>query len=137
MIVRYQSNSWNATAIKSNDEPETHRKTTLLDLGKTRWAERQNAYTHFHQAYEHIVHALEIVYDLPHDAGYDQNLLEPWSCETKSRASSLLSAIKNFDFIATFCTVYLTLSHLHPVTMKLQSRTGDIIEVFDMVRVTS
>ena len=101
--MRYQSTSWNTTAIKSNDEPDIHRKKPLLNLCKTRWAERQIAYTHFHQAYEHIVQALEvIVYDLHHDAGYDENLLGPWSRGTKSRASSFLSAITNFDFVAKF-----------------------------------
>ena len=136
--MRYQSNSWNVTAIKSNDEPDTHRKTTLLDLGKTRWAERQNAYTHFHQAYESIVHALEIVYDLPHDAGYDQTSSNRGAVKRSLEHHHFCLQSQTLTSLQLFAqSVYLTLSHLHPVTMKLQSRTGDIIEVFDMVRVTS
>ena len=37
--------------VMSTDELHAHRKQPLLNLCRTRWAERQDAYLHFHQAY--------------------------------------------------------------------------------------
>ena len=33
----------------------------LIDLCKTRWAERQNAYRHFYQCFKFVVTALEVI----------------------------------------------------------------------------
>ena len=46
--------------IKQNVVNDTKRK-PLLDLCKTRWAERQGAYHHFYQAYVYITEALELI----------------------------------------------------------------------------
>ena len=47
--------------VMSTDEPHAHRKKPILNLCLTRWVERQDAYLHFHQAYPHIVHSLEVI----------------------------------------------------------------------------
>ena len=52
--------------IKHNITDDTKRK-PLLDLCKTRWAERQDTYRHFYQAYIFIAESLELI-------GYRQHL---------------------------------------------------------------
>ena len=74
------------------------------------------------------------MHGLHYDSGYDKNLFGPWQHETKRRASSLLAALTDFDFIMTFTPGYNSLSHMHGITVKLQSRAADIIEANPMVQ---
>lgn len=120
--------------IIKHDVPNSKKKQPLLNLCQTRWAERHDAYDHFHRFYPHIITCLEIIaYGLHHDSGYQENLLSPWSPDTKKRASSLLGALTDFSFIMVFITVFHALSHLEGVTVKLQGRTVDIIQAHKMV----
>jgi len=54
-------------AIVTCNVVEEIRRKPLLDLCKTRWAERQSAYEHFYQAFVFIKEALEMI-------GYKQHL---------------------------------------------------------------
>lgn len=49
-------------AIIKQGAPSAERRKPMLDLCKTRWAERHQAYEHFYQAYVFIVEALEYIY---------------------------------------------------------------------------
>ena len=117
--------------IITHDEPESKRKKPLLNLCKTRWAERHDAYNHFRQSFKHIIACLEVIV---HGLHYDKDLLGPWQHETKRRGSSLLAALTDFEFIMTVTAVYNSLSHMHGITVKLQSRAADIIEAHAMVQ---
>ena len=116
---------------KLKDHP-TKRK-ALLQLCKTRWAERHNAYQHFYQAYTFIVEALEMI-------GYGQHIEEhgslfsDWDAENRSAAQQILSSITTFEFILVFLLAYQYLSHLSGITIQLQSSTLDIIEAHDMIK---
>ena len=52
--------------VRQNVVDETRRK-PLLDVCRTRWAERQSAYQHFYQTYVFITEALELI-------GYKQHM---------------------------------------------------------------
>ena len=123
--------------VINKDEPDTEKKKPLLDLCTPRWEERQSAYEHFHEFYKHILTTLEIIaHGLHHDQGYQENLLGPWGPDSKHRASALLHALTDFTFIVTFSTVYRALSNLHGITVKLQARTRDIVDAYNMVSTT-
>ena len=112
----------------------TKRK-ALLDLCKTRWAERHNAYQHFYQAYTFIVEALEMI-------GYGQHIEEHgdlysdwmgWDTASRSEAQQMLASITRFDFLVIFMMIHQYLSHLSGITVQLQSTTLDIIEAHSMI----
>ena len=121
--------------IFRTDEVESQQKKPLLNMCKTCWAERHEAYNYFASCYRHIITCLEIIVHGHHQQNsYQQNLLGPWSPATKKRASSLLGALTDFGFIVAFISVHQALSHLHRITIKLQKRASDIVEAYDMVR---
>jgi hypothetical protein len=107
------------------------RKKALLDICRTRWAERHDAYTHFYQSFVYIVRALEII-STGSAAAEDCDAIyaDGWDSHSKSEAQSLLHSIACFDFIVTFMTTYHVLSHLAGITVKLQSSTLDILEAY-------
>ncbi|XP_041364202.1 52 kDa repressor of the inhibitor of the protein kinase-like [Gigantopelta aegis] len=115
---------------KALPEETKHRK-GLLDLCKTRWAARHQAYTHFYQAYIYIITALE---NIVHGANVDACGLDfreaKWDPKCRSDAASLLASLTSFDFIVTFLTIYHFLSHLSGITVKLQGRSVDIIKAY-------
>ena len=117
--------------IKHNIVDETKRK-PLLDLCKTRWAERQDAYQHFYQAYIFITESLELI-------GYKQHLdkygstFADWDTSSRSDAQQTLASITTFEFITVFLTIYQYLSHLAGITVKLQRRTLDIVEAYEQI----
>ncbi|XP_041374266.1 zinc finger MYM-type protein 1-like [Gigantopelta aegis] len=115
---------------KALPEETKHRK-GLLDLCKTRWAARHQAYTHFYQAYIYIITALE---NIVHGANVDACGLDfreaKWDPKCCSDAASLLASLTSFDFIVTFLTIYHFLSHLSGITVKLQGRSVDVIKAY-------
>ena len=115
--------------------PDSSRRKPLLELCKTRWAERHDAYRHFYQAYLYLVKTFEIMaYGQHQNEGFSQELIDAdWSTKTKSDAGSLLASISSFDNIVTFLVVYELLSHLSGLAGKLQSRSLDIVDAYNMV----
>jgi len=118
--------------IKQNMVDETRRK-PLLDVCRTRWAERQSAYQHFYQAYVFITEALELIGYKRHLEKYGATYSD-WDTTSRSDAQQLLAGITNFEFIVVFLTVYQYLSHLAGITVKLQKRTLDIIEAHEEIK---
>ena len=118
--------------INENVVDDTRRK-SLLDVCRTRWAERQSAYQHFYQAYVFIAEALELI-------GYKQHLdkygttYADWDTASRSDAQQLLASITSFEFIVVFLTAYQYLSHLAGITVKLQKHALDIIEANEEIR---
>ncbi len=110
----------------STDEPESRKKKPLLDLCKTRWTARQDAYDHFAAVFPHIIVTLEvIVHGLHRDCNYDPLLLDGWSTDCKRRAASLLSTLTKFGFMhvmVAFTTTHRWLSHLAGSTVRLQGK---------------
>ena len=128
-------------AIFELDENDRRVLRILLDMCRTRWAARHIAYRHFHQAYLHIVKALEIIANGIDEENLnqyaDERIATDWDSQCRGEASGLLTGITTFEFIMVFWTVYQLLSHLHGVTVKLQGKSIDIIHAHQMVSLYS
>ena len=113
----------------------SNRNKALIDLCRTRWSARHNAYTHMYQSFEYIIQALEIISNGLHLDKYEKvrTTYADWDYKSKNDASGLLHGLADFNFICTFVIVYLVLSHLEGITIRLQSTTLDILRAFEMV----
>ena len=105
----------------------------LLDLCKTRWAERHCAYQHFYQAYIFIVEALELIGFHRHVDKYGDTYAD-WDATSRSDAQQVLGGITSFEFIVVFLTIYQYLSHLAGITVKLQKVACDIVQAHQMIK---
>ena len=121
------------TEVAKKDGHPAGLQKTLIDVCRTRWAARHDAYSHFYNAFVFIVKALEVIAFGLHKELYSRDVTTGWEGKHKQEASGLLSGIEKFEFIITFLTVYNFLSHLAGITVKLQSTSVDIIEAFNMV----
>lgn len=123
--------------VIQTDLPETSKRKPLLDLCATRWAERHEAYRHFFQAYPHMISALEvIVYGMHESKGYNSLLTSrDWDPTTKTKGSAILSNLTSFDFLITFVTVYMVLSRLEGISIKLQKKAIDIFDAYRLVTI--
>ena len=90
--------------VTHNVEDQSKRK-PLLDLCKTRWAERHSAYQHFYQAFVFIVEALELIGFKHHLTKYGDTFAD-WDSASRSVAQQILASITSFEFIIDFLTVY-------------------------------
>ena len=85
---------------------EVSRRKPLIDLCKTRWAERHSAYQHFYQAYKFIVMALEAIALGLHREDLSSNFSDAsWDDDSKTNANSLLDGVTSFEFIVVFLTI--------------------------------
>ena len=115
--------------IVSNNVAEMSRRKPLIDLCKTRWAERHSAYQHFYQAYKFIAIALGL-----HREDLSSNFSNAsWDADSKINANSLLHGVTTFEFIVIFLIIYQYLSHLAGITVKLQSTTMDILKAYQQI----
>ena len=116
--------------------PEATRRKGRIDMCRTRWAARHNAYTQFYQAYPYVIAALEnISYWANHEMCDDEYQDATWYRKSKDDAAALLASLATFDFIVSFLVLYEFLSHLSGVTVKLQSQSIDIIKAYQEVGV--
>ena len=115
--------------------PKSSRRKALLDLCQTRWTARHEAYTHFYQSFKYVVEALECMAYGLHLDEYEilRDKFPDWDYHTKNDATSLLKAITDFTFIATFCLVYMYLAHLQGITVQLQSSSLDVLDAYAKV----
>ena len=118
--------------VVSKNVLDTQKRKPLLDLCKTRWAERQSAYQHFYQSFPFIVDALEVI-GYRHHLDMYGDLYSDWDPKSRSEAQQIVTSITSFGFIVTFMTVYQYLSHLAGITVKLQKTTLDIVAAHEMV----
>lgn len=118
--------------IVSHNVVEQTKRKPLLDLCKTRWAERHSAYQHFYQSFVSIVEALELIGFKRHLAKYG-NTYADWDPTSRSDAQQILASITSYEFIVVFVTIYQYMSHLSGITVKLQKTALDIIEAHEMV----
>ena len=111
---------------------DSHHRKPLLDLCKTRWAERQSSYQHFYQAYTHIVQALELIGYRRHLDRYGDKYAD-WDTSNRTEAQQILASITSFGFIIGFLSLYQYLSHLAGITIKLQRTSLDILEAHELI----
>ena len=76
--------------------PDSSRRKPLLELCKTHWTERHDAYRQFYQAYLYLVKTFEIMaFDQHQNEGFSQELIiADWSTKTMSDAGSLLTSAR-------------------------------------------
>ena len=117
--------------------PTGSKRKALIDLCRTRWAERQNAYQHFYQCFTFVVTALEVIaLSLHHDDMSDDFRNCKWDNNSKNEANSLLHVMTSFEFVISFLIAYQYLSPLAGVTVSLQSRTKDIVSAYQSISET-
>jgi hypothetical protein len=110
------------------------KRAPLIDLCKTRWAARHCAYEHFYSCYTSLVTCCEVIGLGQHkDTLSDNFCTASWDAESKKKAEPLLYALLDFDFIVGFLVVYQLLSHLSGITVKLQSRSLDIVAAYNQI----
>ena len=86
---------------------EPGRRKPLIDLCKSRWAERHSAFQHFYQYYKFIVVTLEVIGLGLHKNELSNNFKDgTWDMDSKSQATSLLHSVTDFEFITVFLTAY-------------------------------
>lgn len=118
--------------IVSRNVPYVGKRKPLLDLCKTRWAERHVAYQHFYQSFTYMVQALELIGYRDHLDKYG-DLYADWDSVNRTEAQQILASITSFTFIISFLTVYQYLSHLAGITVKLQREALDIVEAHQLI----
>ena len=123
------------SAIVKEKHKTSDRRKVLLDLCRTRWSARHEAYNHFYKAYVALVEVLEVMSQGLHHENYEtiRSTCSDWDSKTKTDACSLLHAITDFSFLVTFMLVHKYLSHLHGVTVLLQKTSLDVLEAYEMV----
>ena len=112
---------------------KTGSKKPLIDVCRTRWAARHDSYTHFYNSYIPIVKSLEVICLGLHTDEYSSDYTTGYDTKSKTEARGLLAGLEMFEFVITFMTVYQMLAHLAGITIKLQSRSLDIVKAFSMV----
>ena len=125
--------------VSENEQAGSERRRALIDLCRTRWAARHEAYRHFYQSYCYVIQAFEVISLGLHLDEYESvaNMFADWDYKSKNDSGSLLSGIASFQFIITFVTVYLYLAHLYGITKKLQSTSLDILKAHTLVKLFS
>ena len=122
--------------VTKNVHQENRRK-ALIDLCKTRWAQRHSAYQHFYQSYIFIVQCFEVISMGLHTENLSEHFATAsWDHDTKGTANSLLRGLTDFEFIVVFLIAYQLLSHLSGITVKLQSAYQKVDEVKSYYRET-
>ena len=118
--------------IVSRNVVDQAKRKPLLELCKTRWAERHSGYQHFYQAFVFIVEALELIGFKRHLAKYGDTYAD-WEPASRNDAQQILASLTSFEFIVVFMTMYQYLSHLVGITVKHQKRALDIVEAHEMI----
>jgi hypothetical protein len=118
--------------VQNRLKDHVSQRRAILDLCKTRWAERHIAYQHFYQSFTYIVEALELISFGEHIEDHGV-LYADWDTHSRSDAQQILNSITTFDFIVVFLTIYQYLSHLSGITIQLQGTCLDIIEAHSMI----
>ena len=120
--------------IVTKNVHQDNRRKALIDLCKTRWAQRHSAYQHFYQSYVFIVQCFEVISMGLHVENLSDNFATAtWDHDTKGTANSLLKGLTDFEFIMVFLIAYQLLSHLSGITVKLQSTTVDIVDAYQKI----
>ena len=100
------------------------KRTTLLDICRTRWCARFDALERIQELIEPILVTLNLIAE-NHDGSYN--------AEARQDANGLYSHIKTFSFGVHFIIVRQVLSYMVPLTFELQKVQLDVLEVYKAV----
>ena len=110
--------------ISQTEQP--NKKKHLIDLCRTRWIHR-------HEAFENFAQLFEVFVDLFEDISSSRD----WNRDTSADASTLLIAITKFDFMMAFVIAWKALSLVKPLSIGLQSSSMDICKAYEEVASTT
>ena len=96
--------------------------TKLVNLCKTRWVARINAFDAFSELFQALFATLQNI-----SSG------QGWNTESSRQASALLHAIQQFAFIHAFVVARHGLGYIKGITTSLQSRTCDVVYAYGEV----
>ena len=108
------------------DLPDS-RKKKLVDICRTRWVERHEAFESFSTLFKALVHSFEEIVDPQSN----------WSADTTATANGLMLSIMQFDFLITFVVTKNCLAYIKGRSISLQSRSKDICEAFNDIKCVS
>ena len=103
--------------------PESKKK-KLVDLCRTRWVERHEAFESFSSLIKALVHSFEEIVDPQSN----------WSSDTTATAKGLMLSITQFDFLITFVVTKKCLAYIKGLSISLQTRSKDICEAFSDIK---
>ena len=96
--------------------------TKLVNLCKTRWVARIDAYEAFAELMTALVTTLQTISSSP-----------GWNTESSRKATSLIAAVTNFTFIHAFVVTRHCLAYIKGLTKSLQSKTQDVVKAYKEV----
>ena len=107
---------------KMEDVGSNRRK--LVDLCRTRWVARIEAFEIFDWLFPAVVNTLEEV---------SQGIRNGWNKDSAVQAEGLLDNITKFEFIIAFVVVKKTLGYVKDLTLSLQQRASDICKAYSEI----
>jgi len=105
---------------KRSQTEQPSRKKHLIDLCRTRWIHR-------HEAFENFVQLFEVVVDLFEDIRSSHD----WKRDTSTNASTLLAAITKFNSLMAIVVAWKTLTLVKALSVGLQSSSIDICKAYE------
>ena len=109
-------------SITANPAKPTQ-KQKVVDLCKTRWIARHDAFQVFEELVSPVARTLELIAD---SSGH-------WGNESVASANGLLKIICGFEFLIAFAIARAIFAHTKGVSVLLQSRSRDIYEEVNTV----
>ena len=103
--------------------PEESR-TKLINVCETRWVAKIEGMCIFQSLFVAIVFALKKL---------AKNKKKEYRTDTTAGATSLFKLLTSFDFIVTLVIVRNLLDYVLPVTIKLQSKSNDIVNAVELI----
>ena len=104
------------------------KKTKLKDLCRTRWVQRIDSYTVFHDLYSSIIKTMEYISTCSSELG-DWS----WDTDTLTKARGFLHQLNTFEFLVSFNITMRMLSCLRSLTVKLQKASNYIFAAYELV----
>jgi hypothetical protein len=99
-------------------------KRKLVDLCRTRWIARIEAFEVFESLFSAVVNSLEVI---------SEGARTGWNAESATMAKGLFHSIMTFEFLITLVVVKKVLGYIKGLTQLLQKKTLDICTAYSEV----
>ena len=109
------------------------RRSKIRDLCRRRWVERHEAYETFPLLLPSIVKTFEVILEEQQHQQYSLETPWNWDRETVQKASGCYHTCCPFQFLNSLIVGMKTLTVIKPVTIKLQKKSNDIFNAYNMI----
>ena len=110
--------------------------TRLKDVCRTRWVERIDGLDRFEEIYCHF---LSILISIQNNEIEQTNEVQDgiceWNQQSRNEASSLLKAIRLFDFVICLVVTRRIFAYTKQATVLLQGEEMDIVKAYEMISI--